>query len=99
LAVDADLHEFHERRNVIGHPGHELVERGGCRRPVLVGDRRVGGHVDALERPLGAELADPAPEQHQFLAPRRLHPEDLLQQFPAGLEPARSQLDFREDEL
>ena len=53
-AVDADLDQTHQCRDVIGHARHELLQRGGRRCPVLPRDGGLGGELDDANPSSGA---------------------------------------------
>ena len=52
-AIDADLDEPHEGRNVARDAGRELLDHGGGARPVALRDGRFGGELDDTETGLG----------------------------------------------
>ncbi len=79
-AVDADLDQPHQRRNVVRHAVDELVQRGGCRAPFVGGNRGPGRDLDALVSRVRIDFGHRAPEDDQRVAPIGIVHEHLLQQ-------------------
>ena len=96
-AVDAHLHQLHQRRDVVRRQGDEVVQvlRGG--RELVLGDGGVGGHVHALEPRLGVGLAELQAESHHLVAPVGFRREESCRRVTAllatpGLQRIEAQL-------
>ena len=97
-AVDADLDQPHERRNVVRHAGDEFLQRGRGRGPVRLRDRRIGGELDDPESRFRLFFGDGPAEERDLLAARRILLEQTAYDREAVLEPVAAKLDVRDQQ-
>ena len=89
-AIDADLHQAHEGRDVIRDPGHEFLQRGSRGRPVLLRDRHVGGQLDHAESGFRGLLGDRPADQCDILTAPGILAEQLSHDVHALVDLVRS---------
>ena len=94
-AVDADLDQPHQRRDVVRDARDEFLNRGGGRRVVALGDGGVGGELERLERRVGRLLGDVPGDHRDLVAPRRILGEQPVQDRQRFVGVAAAQLESR----
>ena len=97
-AVHADLDQPHQRRDVIGDAGDELLQHGGGAGPVDLRDSRVGGELHDEEAGLRRLLGDAPAQQRDLLAARRVTLEEAAHDGEAFFELLAAKLHVRDRE-